>query len=260
MGRFTEKNVLITGGAGGIGRAVAELFLRDGAAVCLAGRTQSKLDSAMHELHHCGDVCTACGDVSTEACCKQIIDKAVKKLGCIDVLVNSAGIYIEKPTNEFTEEEWNSIVDINLKGTFMMCKNIHSYLKETKGSIVNVSSTAGEMGFAKNTAYCATKAGIDIMTKALAVEYAKDEIRVNVVCPDMVDTAILTKDFENSEFETREEYDEFNWVTYAHGSVRGRYITPQEVAYAILFFADNEKAAPITGASLLVDFGLTAGM
>ena len=205
MNVFSGKSVLITGGGGGIGKAAAKAFLEEGGEVCIVGRTQSKLDTAAAELGTIGKVFTVRGDVSSEAGCKQIIEEAVQKMGKIDILVNSAGIYYEKPTKTFTEEEWDSIVDINLKGTFMMCKNIHPYLKETKGCIINVSSTAAEMGFAGAAAYCATKAGINIVTKSLAMEYAEDQIRVNVVCPDMVDTDILTKDFESSDFKTREE-------------------------------------------------------
>lgn len=258
MNIYDNKVVAITGGAGGIGRAAAALYLKEGAKVYIIGRTAVKLEKAVMELEDISNkIYSIQGDISEPADVDKIIGGIMEKEGKIDILVNSAGIYMEKPTLDFSISEWDNIIDINLKGTFLMCKAALPHLMDSKGIIVNVSSTAGLIGFKGVAAYCASKGGINMLTKALAAEFSQHGVRINAVCPDMVDTDMLQKDFESSEFKTREEYDEFNWTAFAQGGLSRRYITAQEVAKSILFLSSPDSEA-ITGHCLAMDFGLTS--
>lgn len=258
MNSYDKKVVVITGGAGGIGKAAAAEYLQKDGTVYIVGRTEKKLNDAVKELSKISDkIFCIKGDISNENDVKGIVNSIIEKEGKIDILVNSAGIYIEKPTFDFTMEDWDCLIDTNLKGTFMMCQNVLPYLIETKGVIVNVSSTAGLVGFKGVAAYCASKGGVNMLTKALADEFAQHGIRVNAVCPDMVDTEMLQKDFETSGFKTRAEYDEFNNTVFAQGGLARRYLTAEEVAKSVLFLSSSDSNT-ITGVCLAMDFGLTS--
>ena len=257
--RWQDKTVLITGATGGVGLAAAELFFKAGAALFLTGRDKEILNSIRTEIFHKSERVICCpGDLKTAAGCKAIVDSCAQKLGQLDVLVNCAGVFTEEATENTTEETWDHIIDTNLKGSFFMCRYGIPLLKKSAGNIVNISSDAGLIGNKFAAVYCASKGGVSVFTKALALELAQYGVRVNAVCPGVIETGMIRTNFLNSGFDTREEYDKRALSPYPQGS-SARYIEPQEVARLIFFLASEETAAAITGACVSIDMGVTAG-
>src|SRR5215217_553912 len=192
MPPMSGRSILVTGGAGGIGRAVAERFLAAGDAVALADVDDERLAKTAAELTAEGRrIATAVADVRSVAACEAMVTVAVDAHGGLDVLVNCAGLWIEGPTQDMTEEQWDRTVDVNLKGTFFACRYAIPHLLQTEGCIINLSSDAGLLGTAETAIYCASKGGVSLLTKALAMELAPNGVRVNAVCPNDVDTPML---------------------------------------------------------------------
>jgi NAD(P)-dependent dehydrogenase (short-subunit alcohol dehydrogenase family) len=248
--RLQDKVAIITGAASGIGRATARLFAREGARLVLGDLVQSGLSKMLAEVGSekgRGVV----GDVSKEETARRLAQEAMTAFGRIDVLVNNAGIHFLKDITDMTEEEWDRLMDINLKSMFLCCKHVIPHmLRQKKGAIVNLASISSfvgqEMDGASTFAYNITKAGALQLTKSLATRYAADGIRVNCVCPGGIETNILKRT-------TPEEVAEF-WRMSASGHPMGRNGQPEEVAQAILFLASDE-ASFVTGCPLLVDGG-----
>lgn len=257
-----EKNpsrvVLITGGGSGIGRACARLFSENGDRVYILGRNRQKLEQVCREASVPGSVRYICADVSRTADCRNAVEEVLQREGRLDVLVNSAGVSKAGPAVEVTEEIWDYIMDINLKGTFFMSRYAIPALEKTGGCIVNISSDAGVVGNKELAVYCASKGGVTVMTKALALELAAAGIRVNAVCPTETDTPMLEIDAIEYGYGSREEYEKQLKNIFPQGE-NARFVRAEEVAEAVMFLADNRKAAAITGTALLVDFGITAG-
>ncbi|MBI9106765.1 MAG: SDR family oxidoreductase [Spirochaetales bacterium] len=253
---FENKRVLITGGTSGIGLAAAEAFTSDGALVCIVGRSEKSLRKASEKINserlHLIE-----GDVSTAEGCKKIVTKTAGKLGGIDIVVNSAGIWLEGPAEMVTDAQWNSVMDTNLRGTFFICRHAIPYLEKSSGCIVNISSDSGLVGNDLAAVYCASKGGITLLTKSLAVELARKNIRVNAVCPGDVATPMLDKAMETYGGGDDEAYIKDLLEVYPERPGR-RFTRPEEVARCILFLASG-KVEAITGACLSIDFGLTAG-
>lgn len=246
-----SRVVLITGGAGGIGWAAAERFASDGDAVVLADRSADALAEVGLDLD------TIVADVSVVTDCERMVAETVDRHGRLDVLVNCAGVWVEGPTAETTEEEWDRTIDVNLKGTFFACRYAIPHLERTEGCIVNLSSDAGLVGTAETAVYCASKGGVSLLTKALALELAPKGIRVNAVCPNDVDTPMLAGQARDYGGGDPKGYLETLLAKYPQGD-RARFIRPEEVAALIVYLASSE-AAPITGACIPIDFGSTAG-
>ncbi|MGD8404689.1 MAG: SDR family oxidoreductase [Anaerolineales bacterium] len=247
--RFENKVVLITGGTRGIGFATAQLFAREGAQVVIVGRDADKTTEAACKVPGRGEA----GDVSVAADCKRIVNRTLELFGRLDVLVNCAGvIYRNRTVEQTTEEEWDITFDVNVKGTFLMCKYALPALRESKGCIVNMSSYVGLVGFAGTSAYAASKAAILNLTRSMALDHAKEGIRVNAVCPGSVDTDMIHTAWQ--QFEDVEQARKL----WAEKHPLGRIASPEEVAQAILFLA-SKGASFITGAALPVDGGITAG-
>lgn len=250
--RLKGKVALITGGTEGIGYATAELFLKEGAKVVIAGRSKDKGAKALRALRKLGDVEFVRGDVSKDADAKNMVEHTVAEFGRLDILFNNAGVYIEKVAEETTEQEWDYVIDTNLKGTFLVVKHAVPHMKRQGGGvIVNNSSDAGLIGNRACPAYCASKGGITVMTKAMALDYAKHNIRVNSVNPGVIDTPMLAAEAKKSGSERA-----YRRRT-AGDHPLGRIGRPQEVARAVLFLA-SDAASFVTGASLSVDGGITA--
>jgi NAD(P)-dependent dehydrogenase (short-subunit alcohol dehydrogenase family) len=248
--------VLITGGAGGIGRATAGRFLRDGATVVLADIDADGLATAEAALSGAGRVLTLGTDVTSVDECRAMVESAASE-GPIDVLVNAAGVWTEGPTEEATEPEWDRTVGVNLKGTFFACRFAIPHLAATGGCIVNVASDAGLVGNPGNAVYNASKGGVTLLTRSLALELAPRGIRVNAVCPADVDTPMLAgqaRDFGGGD---PKGYLDRLLANYPQDET-ARFIRPEEVAELIAFLA-SAPAAPITGACIPIDFGVTAG-
>ena len=245
--RLKKKVALITGGSRGIGRAIAELFMKEGAEVVITSKNQKQLQQTSQEI---GNSFFVVGDVRNENDVKNVIDKTIKKFGRIDILVNNVGVLPKmKPLDKITEKEWNEIIDVNLNGHFRFTKYVIPQMKKNGGSIINISSDAGLKAFENfyADAYTAAKAGIMILTKSWALEYAKNNIRVNCVCAAVVDTD-MTRNFWLDTKEKRQ-------ITAAEHPL-GRIGTGEDVANAVLYFASDDSSWT-TGTILPVDGGVS---
>lgn len=255
---FEGKVVVVTGAGGGIGGACVERFLTEGAEVFAAGRNVGNVERMLEGL---GDLATrahaVAADVTRVADCERMIATAVETAGRLDVLVNNAGIWVEGPTETMTEDDWDTVVDTNLKGTFFGCRFAIPELRKTTGCIVNIGSDAGITGSAEAVIYAASKGGVSLLTKSLAIELAPDLVRVNAVCPADVDTPML--EFQAREFGKGDEagYMAQLKAAYPQGE-RTRFIRADEVAELVCYLA-SERAAAVTGALFSIDFGTTAG-
>ena len=250
---FAGKVAIITGGTSGIGLRAAITLLQCGASVALIGRQVEKGQAVMQELaSYESQVCFIQGDISLVQHCQTVIDQTVAKFGRLDIVINSAGIYMEKAISDVEEDEFDQMMAINIKGTFFMCKYAVPYLRKSGGgAIVNISSDAGINGNCLCTAYCASKGAVTTFTKALALEAIHYGIRVNCVCPGDVDTPMLQQQL--ADVDRPEEYLRDMASLYPIG----RIAQPQEIANVICFLA-SEGASFVNGAVWTVDGGLTA--
>ena len=246
-----DKRILISGGTSGIGLAAAKLFLQAGARVALMGRSEQRGEAALQELGAGDRAIFVQGDVSRLADCRQALQQVIEKWAGLDVLVNSAGIYVEGAIEDMTEEEIATVLDINVKGTYYLSQSAVPYLKESRGNLVNVASDAGVHGNYYCSLYCASKGAVVMFTKALALELAGFGVRVNAIAPGDILTPLTEKQLQaapNREDALRE---------MASVYPLGRIGTAEEAAAAIKFLA-SPAAAFITGTILTVDGGLTA--
>jgi NAD(P)-dependent dehydrogenase (short-subunit alcohol dehydrogenase family) len=249
-----NKVALITGGSSGIGMAIAELFLKEGAKIVINGRSQERCDTAQKQLKIIDADAVFCttGDVSKWDDVQKMVERTIKQFGRIDILINNAGIYLEKRIEETTEDEWDQVININLKGVFLCSKAVYPHFKnQGSGTIVNMSSDSGISGNPNEAAYCASKVGVTNLTRAIALDYAKENIRVNAICPAVINTPMLQKEVDMQEDKEAylKEMDELHPI--------GRVGRPEEVAFAVLMVASDE-ASFITGANIPVDGGFTA--
>lgn len=247
--RLSNRVALITGGNRGIGLAAARLFAAEGAKVTLVAQDQAKGEE---EAKRIPNAIFIQGDVTKSDDCRRAVEETVRLHGSLDVLVNCAGIiYRNRTVEQTTEEEWDATFDVNVKGTFLMSKHAMPHLRERKGSIVNVASYVGLVGFAKTSAYAASKAAIVNLTRSMALDHAREGVRVNAVCPGSVDTGMI-----HDAWRTYGDVEEAKRV-WAEKHPIGRIARAEEVAQAILFLASDE-AGFITGVALPVDGGITA--
>lgn len=250
MTGFEGKRVLVTGGTRGIGLATVEAFLAAGAAVAVNGRTQQSVDAAVAKLPK-GKAVAAPGDIGTVEGCRAAVATAERALGGLDVLVNSAGVFREVTIEDSDEAWWDQVLDTNLKGTFFTSRAALPALRASKGCIVNLSSESGIQGSPRCTVYCASKGGVTLLTKAMALEVAPD-VRVNAVCPGPVDTDML---WGGAPAGVDEKAYFAGLNSYAPMKRIGR---PDEIAAAVLYLA-SPAAGFITGTSLSLDGGSTSG-
>jgi NAD(P)-dependent dehydrogenase (short-subunit alcohol dehydrogenase family) len=246
------KRILITGSSRGIGQAAARVFLGLGANVAINGRTADSVARGIAELGGGKRLVPALGDIATVDGCEEAVRSAVKGLGGLDVLVNSAGVADARPLSDCDEEMWDRILNVNLKGTFFCIRAAYPHLKASRGNVVNVASDAGLIGEKKLSVYCASKGGVVNVTRALALELAPD-VRVNCVCPGYVDTDMVRRDM--IEKATDPAVAEAEVMSYAPLK---RMARPEEVGKAIAYLASDD-AGFITGAALAMDGGSTAG-
>jgi NAD(P)-dependent dehydrogenase (short-subunit alcohol dehydrogenase family) len=251
-----DRVALVTGGASGIGAATAERLARDGVRLVLADIDEAGLDRMIARLGGADRARGVVTDVRSFAECERAVGAAVSTFGRLDILVNCAGVWVEGPTETMTEADWDRVVDVNLKGTFAMCRHAIPALEATGGCIVNVSSDAGLWGGKGAAIYCASKGGVTILSKSLAVELASRGVRVNAVCPGDVDSPMISYQAETYGGGDPEKY--LADLLAAYPQKPPRFIRPDEVAELIAFLS-SERATPITGAAISIDFGLTAG-
>ncbi len=244
MKRFEGKVVLITGAASGIGAATAERLADEGAKLILADVQEPALKEIVEKLQSKGtEVFATVSDVSNPADVEDAVGGGVKQFGQLDVLCNIAGILQFSHTHEYPLEDWNRILGVNLTGTFLMCRAAIPHLLETKGNIVNMSSTAGLAGHPWTAAYSASKGGVLALTYTLAVEYGKQGLRANAICPGSIQTPITKA------FQVPEGADEkLVYRIMPLDTFRG----PETVASTVAFVA-SEDACHINGESIRVD-------
>ncbi len=252
--RFDGKSVLVTGGGSGIGRATALAFAREGARVAVGDVSAVGGTETVAAIRSAGSQAEFLrGDVSKELDARALVEGTVQAFGRLDVLFNNAGILIESPVHEMSESDWDRVLAVNLKGAFLVAKHgVLAMLRQGGGAIVNTASVNALVGDPEEAAYCASKAGVALLTKSMALAYAKDGIRVNAVCPGWVDTRMFQQ-----EADTR-------GISLAAYRARagaqhpiGRIGRPEEVAQVVLFLA-SEEASFITGALVVADGGYTA--
>ncbi len=247
--KLKDRVALITGGGTGIGAATARLFAEEGAAVAITGRRKAPLEEVVNEIQAAGGRAIAVsGDVSITEDCERMVEETVGAFGRIDVLVNNAGRGMLAKADEISDEIWDEVVGTNLSGAFRLIRAVlPGMVSQGAGSIVNVSSVLGQTGMKGAAAYGASKAGLDQLTRVLAVEYADRGIRVNSVAPAWVHTPMNKS--------VRDHATRYEQLKERHPM--GRFGTPDEIARAILHLASDE-AAWTTGAVLSVDGGWTA--
>ncbi|MCR8642530.1 SDR family oxidoreductase [Paenibacillus sp. N1-5-1-14] len=245
--RFNNKVVIVTGGASGIGLETVRLFAKEGAQTVIADYADHGLEVS-NALNAQGyDTMFVKADVSKEADIKHMIETTVAKYGRLDVMFANAGIAKDAPADKLSLEAWQRTIDINLTGVFLSNKYaIEQMLAQgTGGAIVNTGSIHSVAGKNGVTAYASAKGGVKLLTQTLGIDYAKQGIRVNAVCPGYINTPLLSGADETI----------MNHLVDLHPM--GRLGKPEEVAKAVLFLA-SEDASYITGTTLLVDGGYTA--
>ena len=250
---WSEKVVLVTGAASGMGLAFARRFAVAGAALALADLDAERLNAAARALG--AKALPVAADVARVADCAAMVAATIARFGRLDLLVNSAGIWIEGPAEEMTEAEWDRCLDINLKGTFFACRHAIPELRKTSGAIINMASDAGLMGSAGASIYCASKGGVVQLTRALALELAPQGVRCNAICPCDVETPMLAGQAAVYGRGDPEGYRQKLRAIYPQKE-HTRFVRPEEVAEFVFAVAGLE---PITGACLPIDFGTTAG-
>lgn len=252
---FEEKVVLITGATRGIGKAIALLFAKSGAKVIVNARKSDKDEAGCSIVDKIrdlgGEAVFVPGDVSDVKSAESIIEKGIEAFGKIDILVNNAGVVIPGNLESTSEEEFDLTMDINVKGTFFMSKFVLPHMKKQGGGvIVNMGSVAALKGHVDRAAYCASKGAVVALSRAMAADYVKDNIRVNVVCPGTTYTPAIKEKIATAEDPAAME------ATFIGRQPMGRLGRVEEIAHAVLFAASDE-AAYMTGSIIVVDGGMT---
>ena len=249
MNRLEGKVTIVTGGNAGIGEAVAKRFAEEGAAVVITGRRQGELDRVINEIgQDKAKVLSVAGSVTDETHVREVTQRALDRFGRIDILVNNAGIGdFGRRIHETDDATWSTLLDVNVTGVFRMIRAVVPHmLKQGRGSIVNISSVASLVGIPGAPAYTTSKGAIDAFTRALAIDYAKDGIRCNVVNPGLIDTPMAAPLMANPDMLQ---------PILSHYAIR-RPGTPAEVANMVLYLASDE-AAWVTGGTFTIDGGMT---
>lgn len=225
--KLQGKVAVVTGAGRGIGAAIARRFARASACVALVSRTRSEIASQAQQINaEGGKALPIVGDVSNERSVEEIVRQVDAELGEIDILVNNAGVAIFKPIVETTPEEWDTMLNVNLKGVFLMTRAVlPSMMRRRAGRIINIASTASKKGYINQAAYCASKHGVLGFSKVLAMETQSYGIRVHAICPGGVDTRLVRNARDDVDF--------------------SQYMRPEEVAEVALFLATRDDIATI---------------
>ncbi|MBM4433070.1 MAG: 3-oxoacyl-ACP reductase FabG, partial [Chloroflexi bacterium] len=241
-----NKVAIVTGSASGIGRAIAVEFAKEGASVCVADKNLDGAKAVADEIKKTGGKATPIKvDVSKLSDIDNMVATAVKEYGKIDILVNNAGVYIKGTILDLTEQAWDTMMDVMLKGTFFCSQRVVPHmLKQGKGKIINLGSTFGAVGFFDASAYCAAKGGIINLTRQMALDLAPKKINVNALGPGTTDTPLMAPDLAKPD--TARLYMERLPI--------GRVARPQEIAWGAVYLASDE-ADFVTGHTLFIDGG-----
>lgn len=251
MFKLDGKIAIVTGGAGGIGEALAMGIGLHGATVVVSSRNREAIEKVAAQVTEAsGNPAIAiASDVTDEQSMQNLADQVMEKYGKIDILVNAMGMNIKRDAFEFPMEDWDKLFSVNVKGTMIACKIIGKVMRDQKkGAIVNLSSVRGIRGYTGgNTGYCATKGAVELITQALALEWAPHNIRVNALGPALVITPGTKHIAEDPELAKK----------YASAVPLGRIGMPEDMAGAVNFLV-SEAASFVTGQTIYVDGGLTA--
>jgi NAD(P)-dependent dehydrogenase (short-subunit alcohol dehydrogenase family) len=248
--RVAGKVAIVTGANVGIGAAVAKVLAEEGAAVVITGRRKDLLDQVVLDIQRKkGRALAVAGSVTDESHVRSVVDQCVRTFGTLNIVVNNAGIgAFGKLLHEIDDATWHEMLDINLTGVFRMTRAaVPVMLKNGGGSIINMSSVGGVIGFSGSAAYGTSKGGLELFTKCVAMDYAQDGIRCNSVCPGLIDTPMAAPLLNNPDMKAE---------VLAAYPIR-RVGTPEEVAKMVLYLASDD-ASWVTGSSFMIDGGLTA--
>lgn len=245
---------MITGAGSGIGRATAQLFAGEGARVVIADLNKEAGEAVVSEIRDLGGrAAFERADVTNARDCERLVDRAMREFGRIDVLFNNAGIIRRASVAELSEADWDRVMAVNVKSIFFLCRLvIPIMIRNGGGSVINMSSGWGLAGGARAAAYCASKGAVVLMTRAMAIDHGKQNIRVNCLCPGDTDTGMLRHEAQQLG-ETAERF-----LSESARRPLGRLGKPDEIARAALFLA-TPASSFVTGAALVVDGGGLAG-
>ncbi len=250
---FADQVVVVTGAGGRIGSAICRQFAREGAKVACCDLDPARAAATVATIREAGGTAVAVrGDVAEERQCEAIVSETTRLLGPIDILVNCAGIFPNCPVVEMDVAEWDRVFAVNVRGPMLLCRAVGRQMlaRGAKGSIINITSTAGESARTGGSHYCGSKAALNMLTNTLAIELGPSGIRVNSVSPGLVMNEVMS--VENP---PKEEYPR----ALLKGIPIGRTATGDEMASAVLFLASNERARYVNGAILNVTGGAHAG-
>ncbi|TFG04266.1 MAG: SDR family oxidoreductase [Promethearchaeota archaeon] len=247
--RLQNKVAIITGAGAGIGEATAMLFAKEGAKVCCNSLSESAKKIVQEIRNHGGDAIFIQGDVSLEEDAKKIVEETIQAYDKLDILFNNAGIVLGGAIDTISTKDWDRTMSVNVKGIYLVSKYAIPYLKKTQGVIINNSSSVAFKGVKDRAAYTASKGAVLAMTRAMAMDYLEDKIRVNAICPGTTESPSLERRIRNR----GGNYEEVK-AQYISRQRMGRLGKPEEIAQGVLFLTLNEFC---TGVSLLVDGGMT---
>jgi len=253
--KLSDKVALITGGNRGIGLATARLLLEEGARVAIVGRDVQAGRAALEQLHQrSSDAIFLQCDVTRASDCEHVVQETVRTFGRLDILFNNAGIILRNRTIEATtEDEWDATMDTNVKSIYLMSRAALPHLRAMGGgAIVNTSSYMGLVGALGLAAYAASKGAVVNLTRSMALDYARENIRVNCICPGSVETDMI-----HAAWQLYGDADEAARV-WAAKHPMNRIASPDEIARLVLFLASDDSSF-ITGAAVPIDGGITAG-
>lgn len=253
MTRLAGKSAVITGGGTGIGQAIALAFAREGARVAVAGRRKEKLDETLRLLQQAG--CSALAlecDVTNAVDAQRVVKSAEDAFGKVNVLVNNAGALSVSTVENITEADWDRVMATNVKGPFLMSRAALPTMRRAGGgSIINVGSVLGIVAIRDRAAYCASKGGVSMLTKAMALDHAHDHIRVNCLCPSIVESDMTQNLFAETEAGRQARASRLDSIPL------GRFGKPADIAGLAVFLASDESSW-MTGTVIPVDGGVTA--
>ena len=244
--RLEGKSAIITGGGSGIGLACAQLFFNEGAQVSIIGRREERLDAVKKNIGN--ELLTVVGDLKDNNDLDELVYKTIDTFGKIDIVVNNGGVFIGSPIHETEDENWDNIMETNIRSVFQLTKRVLPYMTDRKaGTFVHISSIAGLVALPGVAAYNASKAALIQFSRSIAMEYGYLGIRSNAVCPGLVKTEMTEELMKNQEL-----MDE-----WSKDYPIGRFGLPEDIASACLYLASDESSF-VTGVALPVDGGFTA--